>query len=166
MTTGETDCYESTAEEAACSECGAALVDSQSCEVLFHTCLALEFGEPAYGAVHNLTVPAYYLQHPSLLSRRGWEEVRATLSAFLVDGVSVGEMRRRATETLDSGQRDFSFRTGEPMNLVDTIWSRTIGDIRLDDAENYRADIRHWAQAVLDDLSQYLPRKQEENLSE
>ena len=135
-----------------CPECGAAPVDGQSCQDIFHACLALEFSDPAYGAVHNLTVPAYYLQHPSLLSRRGWEEMRATLTAFLVDGVSVGEMRRQATETLDSGQRDFSFRKGEPMELAGIAWARTIADIRLDDAENYRADIRIWAQAVLDDL--------------
>ena len=151
MFTDEKDSHRFSGEDFICPECGAAWTEGQNCEEIFHTCLALEFTDPAYGAVHNLTVPAYYLQHPSLLSRKGWEEMRATLSGFLVAGVSVGEMRRRGKETMDSGRRDFSLRQGEPMDLTGIVWSRTIGDIRLDDAESYRADIRNWAQAVLDD---------------
>jgi hypothetical protein len=135
-----------------CPECGAAPVDGQSCQDIFHACLALEFSDPAYGAVHNLTVPAYYLQHPSLLSRQGWEQMRATLAGFLVDGVSVDQMRQQAKVSLSSDQRDFSFRKGERMELPDIVWSSTIANIRMDDAEIYRADIRIWAQAVLDDI--------------
>lgn len=137
---------------AQCPECGAAWVEGASCEEIFHACLAMEFTDPAYGAVHNLTVPAYYLQHPSLLSHKGWQEMQATLAGFLIAGVSVGEMRRRAAERLDSGERDFSFRKGEPKDLTGIVWSQTIADIRLDDAKSYRAGIRGWAQAVLDDL--------------
>ena len=137
-----------------CPECGAVGSEGKSCEELFHICLGLEFSDPAYGAVHNLTVPAYYLQHPSLLSRKGWQEMQATLAGFLVAGVSVGEMRRRATVRLDSGRRDFSFRQGESMALSEIVWSATIVDVCLDDPEIYRADIRRWAQAVLADLHQ------------
>ena len=137
-----------------CPECGAALVDDQSCQDIFHACLALEFSDPAYGAVHNLTVPAYYLQHPSLLSQKGWEQMRTTLAGFLVDGVSVGQMRQQVKVSLDSGQRDFSLRKGEPMELTGITWARTIANICLDDAEIYRTDIRRWAQAVLDDSNQ------------
>lgn len=136
----------------ACPECGAAWKDGNSCEGFFHACLALEFSDPAYGAVHNLTVPAYYLQHPSLLSRPGWEEIYRTLSGFLVDGVSVGQMRRRATATLDSGRREFSLRKGPPMDLNGIAWTHTIAAVRLDSGEVYRSDVRHWAQAVLADL--------------
>lgn len=153
MRTDKTASHGLPGEAFICLECGAAWAEGQSCEDIFHTCLALEFTDPAYGAVHNLTVPAYYLQHPHLLSRQGWEEMRATLAGFLVDGVSVGEMRRRATLRLDSGQRDFSFRKGEPKDLTGIVWSQTIGDVRLGDAEIYRSDIRGWAQAVLNDLN-------------
>lgn len=135
-----------------CPECGAVLVDEQICQDIFYACLSLEFSDPAYGAVHNLTVPAYYLQHPILLSRAGWEQMRATLAGFLVDGLSVGQMRRQAAETLDSSQRNFSFRKGAPMDLTGIVWARTIADICLDDADTYRADIHRWAQSVLDDL--------------
>jgi len=135
-----------------CPECGAAPVDGQCCLDIFHACLALEFSDPAYGAVHNLTVPAYYLQHPSLLSQKGWEQMRSTLAGFLVEGVSVGQMRQQAKVSLGSGQRDFSFRKGERMELTGIVWSSTIANIRMDDAEIYRADIRIWAQAVLDDI--------------
>lgn len=137
-----------------CPECGAVWSEGKSCEELFHICLGLEFSDPAYGAVHNLTVPAYYLQHPSLLARRGWEEMCRTLSAFVLEGVSVGQMRQRAKATLDSGQRNFSFRKGELVDLTGIVWSATIVDIRLDEPEIYRADIRRWAQAVLADLHQ------------
>jgi hypothetical protein len=139
---------------ATCPECGAALVDDRSCQDIFYACLAQEFSDPAYGAVHNLTVPAYYLQHPSLLSRPGWEQMRATLAGFLVDGVSVGQMRQQAKVSLGSGQRDFSFRKGAPIELAGIAWARTIANIRLDDPEIYRTDILRWAQTVLDDSSQ------------
>ena len=33
---------------------------------------SLEYVDPAYGAVHHLTVAAYMLQHSSQLSREGW----------------------------------------------------------------------------------------------
>lgn len=135
-----------------CPACGAAWPEGQSCEDAFHACLALEFSDPAYGAVHNLTVPAYYLQHPSLLSRQGWEEMHRTLTGFLVEGVSVGRMRRRSNETLDSGRRDFSLRKGAPMELAGVRWTHTIAAVCLDNAEAYRSDVRRWAQAVLTDL--------------
>ncbi len=77
--------------------------------------------------------------------------MRNTLSGFLVDGITPGQMRRQATASLDSGTREFSFRKGERMDLTRIVWSSTIADIRLDDAEIYRAGIRRWAQAVLDD---------------
>lgn len=106
-----------------------------------------------YNTVLYLTVPAYYLQHPSRLSRRGWEEMRNTLSSFLVDGISVGQMRRQAKIPLDSGRRDFSFRKGERMKLAGIVWSSTIANIRLENAEAYRADIHRRVRSVLDDLA-------------
>lgn len=59
-----------------------------NCEERFHRYLALEYMDGRYGAVHYLTVPAYKLQHPDQLSREGWQAMRATLEAFLVEGRS------------------------------------------------------------------------------
>ncbi len=47
-----------------CSRCGAVASDGQAdCRRLFEEVLALEYGNPAYGAVHLLTVDAHALQH-------------------------------------------------------------------------------------------------------
>ncbi len=47
-----------------CSRCGATAPDGQAdCRQLFEEVLALEYSDPAYGAVHLLTVDAHALQH-------------------------------------------------------------------------------------------------------
>ena len=47
-----------------CAYCGAAVPGGAAgCQNLFHEILALEYADPAYGAVHLLTVDAYVLQH-------------------------------------------------------------------------------------------------------
>ncbi len=47
-----------------CSRCGAVAPDGQAgCRRLFEEVLALEYSDPAYGAVHLLTVDAHALQH-------------------------------------------------------------------------------------------------------
>ncbi len=49
---------------APCARCGANVPGgTEGCRKLFHAVLALEYGDPAYGAVHLLTVDAYALQH-------------------------------------------------------------------------------------------------------
>lgn len=65
-----------------CPECGA---EEAACESRFHECLALEFQNPAYGAVHHLTVTAYMLQHSSQLTREGWLHERELLRQFIID---------------------------------------------------------------------------------
>ena len=48
-----------------CSRCGALAPDGLSgCHALFAEILALEYTDPAYGAVNHLTVDAHALQHP------------------------------------------------------------------------------------------------------
>lgn len=47
-----------------CSRCGAVVSGGKAgCQRLFEEVLALEYSDPAYGAVHLLTVDAYALQH-------------------------------------------------------------------------------------------------------
>jgi len=47
-----------------CDECGAAVPSEfASCKAVFEGVCSLEYGDPAYGAVHLLTVDAYTLQH-------------------------------------------------------------------------------------------------------
>lgn len=51
-----------------CPECGG---PEMACEARYHECLALEFGDPSYGAVHHLTMATLMLQHSSKLIRTG-----------------------------------------------------------------------------------------------
>ncbi len=138
-----------------CPLCHASLPPNQSCQDLFHQCLALEFEHPsAFGAVHHLTVLCYYLQH-NLYSRKGWLEGRRLLERFVREGASPAEVRRQEAPHLQSGQRSWRVtgiknmpcggnRTasedlpGEKLPGVEALsWSRSIADLRLDDPQSY-----------------------------
>ena len=118
--------------------------------------LAKEIDDPAYGIVHHLTVPAYMLQHNGH-SRDGWLYSRALLAEFVHGGLSPVDARRRNRRALDSGNREWSITRGPKFERFDQIvWTRTIADLRFDDAESHCADVRAWATAVLADTEQVL----------
>jgi hypothetical protein len=78
-----------------CPLCHASLPPNQTCQDLFHQCLALEFEHPsAFGAVHHLTVLCYSLQH-NLYSPQGWLEGRRLLARFVLEGASPAKLRRQ-----------------------------------------------------------------------
>ena len=82
-----------------CPECGAA---DSVCETRFHECLTREFEDPAYGAVHHLTVAAYMLQHSSKLTREGWLHERELLKEFLVENYPPELIRKQNKDLVDS----------------------------------------------------------------
>jgi hypothetical protein len=130
-----------------CPECGA--TDSL-CKSRFDECLALEFSDLRYGAVHNLTVATYMLQHSSQLSRDGWLYERDLLREFIVDGKSPSVIRQQVKDSVDSGKRTFKFKSADGKPIIHkTSWKKTILDIRLDDPETYCADVAAWARSVL-----------------
>jgi hypothetical protein len=132
-----------------CPECGA--TDS-ACESRFHECLALEFQNPGYGAVHHLTVIAYTLQHSSQLTREGWLHQRELLRQFIVESKSP-EFIRQQNKDLDSGKRTFKIKSENGIPVIDkTTWAKTILDIRLGNAREYREDVTAWAKAVLEEV--------------
>jgi hypothetical protein len=45
-----------------CAQCGGLPVEGESCESLFHACLAREYADPAYGEVRFLTVACFMIQ--------------------------------------------------------------------------------------------------------
>ena len=130
-----------------CPECGAA-----DCQARFDEFLALEFSEAGYGAVHHLTVAAYMLQHSSRLTREGWLEMRGLLREFLVENKPPSFIRRQNKDRVDSGKREFKIKsqTGERI-LSQSTWTKTICDVRAENAEIYCADVTEWARAALDD---------------
>jgi len=133
-----------------CPECGA--TDSL-CKSRFEEFLALEFTDMGYGAVHNLTVATYMLQHSSQLSREGWLYERDLLREFIVEEKSPSVIRQQVKDSVDSGKRTFKFKStdGKPV-IHKSAWRRTILDVRTDDAETYCADVTAWARSVLEDV--------------
>jgi hypothetical protein len=131
-----------------CPECGA-----PDCEIRFNECLAREFEDVAYGAVHHLTVAAYMLQHSSKLTREGWLHERNLLREFLVENKPPAFIRQQNKDLVDSGKRPFKIKSRDGKPVIDkTTWTKTILGIRMDNAEDYCEDVTAWARSVLEDV--------------
>ncbi len=130
-----------------CPDCGA---PDSACEARYHECLFKEFSDPAYGAVHNLTVSAYMLQHSSKLTKAGWLYERQLLLEFLVENKSPAFIRQQNHDLVDSGKRKFKIKskTGQPV-IAKTTWTKTILDLRTENAKVYCADVNAWARSAL-----------------
>ena len=131
-----------------CLECGAL-----DCQIYFDEFLVLEFTDAGYGSVHHLTVAAYMLQHSSKLTREGWLHERELLREFLVENKPPAFIRKQNKDLVDSGKRTFKIksRDGKPI-ITKTTWTKTILDVRTENAEVYCADVTAWAWAVLEDV--------------
>jgi hypothetical protein len=131
-----------------CPECGAA---ETACESRFHECLALEFQNPGYRAVHHLTVIVYTLQHSSQLTREGWLHQRELLRQFVVENKPPGLLRQQSQD-LDSGKRTFKIKSEDGKPVIDkTTWTKSILDVRMENAKEYREDVKTWEKSVLKD---------------
>jgi hypothetical protein len=135
-----------------CPECGA---PENLCQTRFDEFLVLEFTDAGYGAVHHLTVAAFMVQHSSKMTPEGWRYERDLLREFLVEKKTPAAIRKQIKDTVDSGKRTFKFksRTGLPA-IHKSSWTKTILDVRAENAEVYRQDINAWATAVLEDAEQ------------
>ena len=132
-----------------CPECGA--VDNL-CRSRFDEFLVLEFSDMGYGEVHNLTVATYMLQHSSKLSLEGWLYERDLLREFIVEKKSPSLIRQQVKDSVDSGKRTFKFKSKDSKPVISkTSWTKTILDVRWENAEVYCADVNSWATAVLED---------------
>ncbi len=132
-----------------CPECG---VIDNLCQTRFDEFLALEFTDPGYGAVHNLTVATFMLQHSSRMSKKGWLYERELLRAFLVEKKPPQYIRKQNKELVASGKRTFKFKSKDGQPVVDkTTWKKTILDVRTENAEVYCGDITAWAKSALEE---------------
>src|SRR5512138_2433460 len=106
-----------------CPECGA---PNSLCQTRFDVFLALEFSDLRYGAVHNLTVATFMLQHSSRLSREGWLYERELLKEFLIQGKSPDLIRQQNKDSVDSSKRTFKFKSKDGKPVIDkTAWRKT-----------------------------------------
>ncbi|MGC1376464.1 MAG: DUF5946 family protein [Anaerolineales bacterium] len=135
-----------------CPECGA---PGNACEAHYHECIVKEFTDAGYGAVHHLTVATYMLQHSSKLTKEGWLYERELLREFLIDKKPPAFIRKQNRDLVDSGKRKFKItsKDGRP-KINRTHWTKTVLDVRMENAETYCADVNAWAQAVLKDAEQ------------
>lgn len=139
-----------------CPACGAALNPGTTCDAYFHQMLYWEAENPANWDVHHLTVLCYHLQHPHLYSREGLVESLRLLVAFVDEGVSPAEMRRRSRDRVDSGKRSWNITAttasvGAYQQPV--AWTMTAADVVAAGETNYTASVRAWAWAILDTLT-------------
>lgn len=132
-----------------CPECDA---PDSLCKTRFDEFLVLEFTDAGYGAVHHLTVATYMLQHSSKLSREGWLHERELLREFLVENKPPAFIRRKNKDLVDSGKRTFKIKSkdGKPV-ISKTTWTKTILDVRTENAEVYCEDVTAWARSVLEE---------------
>jgi hypothetical protein len=132
-----------------CPECGA---PDNLCQTRFDEFLVLEFTDPGYGAVHNLTVATFMIQHSSRMSREGWMYERDLLREFIVEGKSPSLIRQQVKDSVDSGKRKFTFKSKDGMPVIQkSTWEKTILDVRTENAEMYCEDINAWARSVLEE---------------
>ena len=140
-----------------CPDCGAAIANGSTCRAMFDELLAHEYAFPAsFGAVHHLTVAAYYLQHPHGHSRAvidGWR----TIIAESLDGLATpAEILRRARAR--SGERVKVREPGaEPPEGWPRSWPRTVADVvvppgETPDADGHNHRVRQWAASIRETL--------------
>jgi hypothetical protein len=135
----------------ACPRCGAKLPEGETCPGRFDVLQLKELEDPAFYAVHHLSVPSYMLQH-NAYSRRGWIEVRKLLYRFVHERWTPAMALRHYHACGDDRRRGWSLTRGEkPAGADRIVWTFTIGDVRAEDAETYCADVGRWAERVLVD---------------
>jgi Family of unknown function (DUF5946) len=132
-----------------CPECGAVWDGEDTCLVHFEQMLYWEAEAPERGVVHHLMVLCYHLQHPRLYSPEMLPGARQMLKAFVVEGVTPKEMRRRMRVQVASNNRTWKISGDkEPSSYARPIpWTMRAADVVAGGAEQYVESVTAWAQA-------------------
>ena len=132
-----------------CPECGAL---DNLCQTRFDELLILEFTNADYGVVHHLTMATFMVQHSSRMTREGWIYERELLREFLIENKPPAVVRREIKNKVDSGKRTFKFKSKDGVPVIHkSTWTKTILDVRAENAELYCEDIYAWARSVLEE---------------
>ena len=132
-----------------CPECSALDI---LCKTRFDEFLVLEFADINYGAIHHLTVTTYMLQHSSKLTRDGWLHMRQLLKEFLVENKPPEQVRKQNRDLVDSGKRKFKIASRDGLPVINkSAWTKTILNVRSENAEVYCADVDAWARSALEE---------------
>lgn len=61
-------------------------------------------------------------------------------------------IRQQVKDSVDSGKRTFKFKSKDGKPVINkSTWTKTILDVRTENAEVYCADVSAWARAVLEE---------------
>jgi len=142
---------------APCPDCGAPIADNASCHALFGELLAHEYAFPAaFGAVHHLTVAAYYLQHPRGFSRAAMRSWRAIITESLEGTATPADFSRRSRAQSDANVR-IRERDAQPPEAWPRTWPMTVADAVVPPGEEPNVDghirrVTQWAKAIRETL--------------
>lgn len=137
-----------------CPDCGGLVPDDAQCSDRFWEAQAIEVAHPEYYAVHQFSVPAYYMQH-NLYSRAGWLAVRKLMGEFLFEGLTPQYARQKYRDDFDGGNRTESITRGPKLaEVADVQWTFTMADVRMDTAAHYCEDVQKWAESVYHDSAE------------
>lgn len=126
-----------------CAWCGVS-----RCAAVFDRCLAREFEDPAFFAVHHLTVAAYRLQHGEVTARAA-VALRKLIVAHLHDTPTTYSMQQ-VREQFD-GAVPVTEWDQPPPGRTQTVG--TIASVDFSSAEEYCASVRRWAKSVAEDVT-------------
>jgi hypothetical protein len=92
------------------------------------------------------------LQHSSKLTREGWLYERELLREFLVENKSPTFVRKQNKDLVDSGKRKFKITSKDRVPVINkTTWTKTVLDVRMENAEVYCEDVTAWARSALEE---------------
>ena len=138
-----------------CAECGAVLPENTTCQSIFETFLSLEFTDPAFGAVHFLTVSCFMIQH-GRYSDKALSWIQPVVRGHLENKLTPAQLRQLARKGTSSDTRTCKIKrsTNEPP-VPKIIWSMTIADVAKDfkDAQSYCDLVKLWSHLTLQELA-------------
>jgi hypothetical protein len=130
-----------------CPECGAPRVDGLACREQFGQLLAWEVDDAELRGVHFLTVASYNLQHPAWFTDEAITGLRQSYIDYLDRGISIREIRRRATAAFDGSKR--VRRDEASVRPVLRAWPMTVADVYHDGEPGGAAErVRRWAAEI------------------
>ena len=135
-----------------CAQCGAEYDAGLDCEACFHALLAFENETPpAFGAVHHLTVIAYYLQHPKGYTTETLSAWREFLDMSLSGKASPNQLRQRARDKFEGSKRVRDDNATAPLGWP-TRWPMTVQEVLRPEepigVDEYVSRARAWAEGV------------------
>jgi hypothetical protein len=110
-----------------CAECGAPRVDGEDCWAMLGHLLAWEAHDAELAREHFLTVASYNLQHPAQFTDEAIAGLRTAYVDYLDRGISIAEIRRRATAAVDGARR--VLRDEAERRPVLRPWTMTVADV-------------------------------------